>query len=88
MSVSRPITARARTQVERHIHFWLKDHPDQTSVALEHRGLWVDDFDGNIGQMRKAVREELVRLGWVFRTIKSVQTLIRVQPERTCTYGA
>lgn len=78
MSVPRHITARATAQTAKHVGFWFEDHPEQTSVALENGGLWVDDFDGSIVQMRKAVTAEFVSHGWVLRTIKGVKTLIKV----------
>ena len=78
MPVSRTLTARALAQTVKHVDYWLEDNADYTSVALENGSLWVNDFDGTLPQMRRAVKEEFVKRGWVCRSVKGVKTLIKV----------
>lgn len=75
--MARIISTRAREQVTEHVGYWFEDYPETTQVNLEAGTLWVDDFDGNLSQMRKLVTEEFVKRGWKLRTIKGVKTLVR-----------
>jgi len=72
------LTARATGQVRQHVDYWLEDHPKQESVSLACGSLYVDDYNGSLAQMKRAVAGEFVARGWAKKTVKGMKMLVRV----------